>query len=123
MKDDVLRFEQDGKPGAEIKLASIQGVFLGEESKQVGGVPANLGKAAVPFGGGRAVSLFSHKKYDTVTLEYRDEDEGVHGAIFQLSKGQGELVRNELGKRGVMPGSGRDQTGQGSTAEVSHEDK
>ena len=60
-----------------------------------------IGKAAAPYGGGRVVSLFAHKKYDTLTLEYVDSDGGVHGAIFQVNKGQGELVRNELVARGV----------------------
>ena len=46
-------------------MAAVQDVFLGEQSKQVGGVPMTLGKAAAPFGGGRVVSLFAHKKYDT----------------------------------------------------------
>ena len=44
-----------------------------------------IGKAAAPYGGGRVVSLFAHKKYDTLTLEYVDVDGGVHGAIFQVS--------------------------------------
>ncbi len=55
-----------------------------------------LGKAAVPFGGGRAVSLFAHKKYDTLTVEYISGDGGIHGAIFELSKGQRELFRETL---------------------------
>ena len=80
-----------------------------------------LGKAAAPFGGGRVVSLFAHKKYDTLTLEYVDNDGGVHGAIFQLAKGQGELVRDSLKARGVSPGSGEDQPTKQSTSEVTDE--
>jgi hypothetical protein len=59
-------------------------------------VPMMLGKAAVPFGGGRVVSLFSHKKYDTVTLEYLDSNGGFHDAIFRLNKGQGETLKEDL---------------------------
>ena len=59
-----------------------------------------LGKAATPFGGGRVVSLFAHKKYDTLTLVYADANGGIHGAIFQLNKGQGEVLRNELVAKG-----------------------
>ena len=81
-------------------------------------MPTKLGKAAAPFGSGRVVSLFAHKKYDIVTLEYVDSDGGVHGAIFQLAKGQGELVRDSLTARGVSPGSGEDQPTKQSTAEV-----
>jgi hypothetical protein len=123
IQGDALQFQQGGKPGAEVKITSIQAVFLGGESKQVGGLPMKLGKAAAPYGGGRVVSLFAHKKYDTLTLEYVNSDGGVHGAIFELTKGQGELVRNELVARGVSFSSGEDQPTKQSTSEVTHEDK
>lgn len=121
MQGDALQFQQGGKPDAEVKITSIHAVFLGGESKQVGGVPMKLGKAAAPFGSGRIVSVFAHKKYDTLTLEYVDRDGGVHGAIFQLAKGQGELVRDSLKARGVSPGSGEYQTTKQSTVEVMNE--
>jgi hypothetical protein len=121
IQGDALQFQQGGKPGAEVKITSIHAVVLGGESKQVGGVPMKLGKAAAPFGSGRVVSLFAHKKYDTLTLEYVDSNGGVHGAIFQLSKGQGELVTNFLKARGVSPGSGEYQTTKQSTVEVMDE--
>lgn len=123
IKDDTLRFEQDAKPGSEVEIASVQGVFLGSESKQVGGAPVKVGKAAAPFGSGRVVSLFAHKKYDTLTLEYVDSNGGVHGVIFQVTKGQGELVKNELVARGVSSSSGEDQATKQSTSEVTHEDR
>jgi hypothetical protein len=122
-QDNVLRFQQNGKPVAEIDIASVRHVFLGEEEVQVGGVPMKIGKTAAPFGGGRVVSLFAHKKYDTLTLEYVDSNGGLHGAIFQLEKGQGELVRNELVARGVSSSCGQDQLTKQSTSEVTHEAK
>ncbi len=125
IQDNVLQFQQKGKPAADVGMASIRNLFLGEESKQVGGLPMKLGKAAAPYGGGRVVSLFAHKKYDTLTLEYVDSDGGVHGAIFQLLKGQGEMLKDELLARGVpwgvSPGSGQDQLPRQSTAEVTRE--
>ena len=122
-QDNVLRFQQNGKPVAQVDIASVRDVFLGEESMQVGGVPMKIGKAAAPFGGGRVVSLFAHKKYDTLTLEYVDSNGGLHGAIFQLEKGQGELMRNELVARGVSSSSGQGQLTKQSTSEVTHEAK
>jgi hypothetical protein len=121
IQGDALQFQQDGKPGAEVKLTSIQAVLLGGESKQVGGVPMKVGKAAVPYGGGRVVSLLAHKHYDTLTLEYVDSNGGLHGAIFELSKGQGELVTSSLKARGVSPSLGEHQATKQIPVEVMHE--
>jgi len=123
IQDNLLRFEQKGKAVQEVEISSVRDVFLGEESVQVGGLPMKIGKTAAPFGGGRVVSLFAHAKYDTLTLEYVDKDGGLHGAIFQLKKGQGEMVRNALVTRGVYSGRGEEQAAKQSTSEVMHEDK
>jgi hypothetical protein len=123
IQKDAVQFQPGGKTVAEVKIDSVRDVFLGGESKQVGGLPMTLGKAAAPFGGGRVVSLFAHKKYDIVTLEYLDTDGGIHGAIFQLDKGQGEVLRNELSNHGVSVTSHQDQTATQGSAEVSHENK
>jgi len=122
-QDNVLRFQQSGKAAAQVDIASVRDVFLGEEEMQVGGTPMKIGKAAAPYGGGRLVSLFAHKKYDTLTLEYVDGDGGVHGAIFQVAKGQGELLRNELLARGLYSSFGEDQPTKKSTSEMPHADK
>jgi hypothetical protein len=119
---DALQFQKSGKPVVQVRIGSIQNIFLGDQGKQVGGLPMTLGKAAVPFGGGRAVSLFAHKKYDTLTLEYLDADGGVHGAIFQLNRGQGETLKNELVAKGAHVSDGNDNT-KASAAEVSSENK
>jgi hypothetical protein len=121
IENGAVHFQQNGKTGAQIKVDSVRDVFLGGESKQIGGLPMTMGKAAAPFGGGRVVSLFAHKKYDILSLEYLDTDGGIHGAIFQLDKGQGEVVKNELSNRGVPVTSHQDQTAKQNSAEVSHE--
>jgi hypothetical protein len=123
VQDDSLQFQQNGKPGAQVKIGSVRDVFLGGESKQIGGLPMTLGKAATPFGGGRVVSLFAHKKYDTLTLEYVDSDGGIHGAIFQLTTGQAELVKNELIAQGATISSRQDQSTKENAPEAKHENK
>jgi hypothetical protein len=125
VQGDSLQFRQNGKPGAQVqvKLSFIRDIFLGDESKQVGGLPMTLGKAAAPFGGGRVVSLFAHKKYDTLSLEYVDADGGIHGAIFQLKKGQAEIVKNELISQGVNIGLSHVQSAQQGAEEVRHENQ
>ena len=101
IQDGALRFERDGSPAAQVSITSIQNISLGQEDKQVGGVPMMLGKTAVPFGGGRVVSLFSHKKYDSFTIEYLDSSGGFHGAIFELAKGQGQTFKDALIAQGA----------------------
>ena len=123
VQDDSLQFQQNGKPNAQVKLASVRDVLLGAESKQVGGLPMTLGKTAVPFGDGRVISLFAHEKYDTLSVEYVDDDGGIHGAIFQLKKGQAELVRSELVAQGVAMSPRQDQSTKESAAEATHENK
>jgi len=123
MQDGILRFQKTGKPPAEVKIASIQNVYLGGQSTQVGGVPMTLTKAAVPFGGGRVVSLFAHKKYDTFTLEYVDTNGGAHGAIFQLRKGQAEALRSEMVARGLHISPSEDEPTKQNSAEVPSESK
>jgi hypothetical protein len=116
--DDSLQFQQKEKPGTQVKISSIRDVLLGSESKQVGGLPMTLGKTAAPFGGGRVVSLFAHKKYDTLSLEYVDADGGIHGAIFELKKGQAEIAKNKLIAQGAIC-----QSAKQDAAEVVHETK
>ena len=118
IQDDLLQFQQNDEPSAQVKIGLIRDVVLGEESKQVGGLPMTLGKAAAPFGSGRVVSLLAHKKYDILTLEYVDDDGGIHGAIFQLQQGQAEVIRDELQAHGVIISSHQAQNG-----EVTHENK
>jgi hypothetical protein len=123
IQNDALQFQKDGKPAVQVKVASVQDVFVGEQSKQVGGTAMTLGKAATPFGGGRAISLFAHKKYDTVALEYVDANGALHGAIFQLDKGQAELLKNELVAKGAHVSQGADEPAKQSKTEVSNEPK
>jgi len=123
IQENALQFQKDGRPAVQVKIASIQDVLLGEQSRQIGGLPMTLGKAATPFGGGRAVSLFSHKKYDTLAVEYVDANGGLHGAIFQLNKGQAEALKNELIARGAHLSHGEDEPTKQSSTEVRNENK
>lgn len=56
------------------------------------------------------ISLFAHKKYETVTLVYQDTNGGLHGAIFQLDKGQGQVLKNELVAKGAHVALAENQT-------------
>jgi hypothetical protein len=122
IEGDALQFKNKRKAAAQVKIASIHDLSLGDLSRQVGGLPMTLAKVAVPYSGGRAASLFTHKKYDTLTLEYVDAEGGLHGAIFELKKGQAQGLRNELLAKGAqVRNAGNEPTKQ--TAEASSENK
>lgn len=101
-QDDAIVFARPAGTAVRTQLSAIQGAYLSQEDKQVGGVPMALGRAAVPFGGGRVVGLFSHKKYDFLTVEFLDAAGGLHGTIYQLNRGQGEALATELAGKGVQ---------------------
>ena len=101
IQDDVFVYSRREGPTIRMPLSVIQGAFLSQEDKQVGGMPMALVRAAIPYGGGRVISLFAHKKYDFMTLEYLDSNGGLHGTIYQLNKGQGQVLADELGAKGV----------------------
>ncbi|MGC2465608.1 MAG: hypothetical protein WA517_10470, partial [Candidatus Acidiferrum sp.] len=55
---------------------------------------------AAPYGGGRVLSLF-RSKIDTLTVQYRDADGGLHGAIFTMPVGTAETIKKELVAQGA----------------------
>jgi hypothetical protein len=122
IQDKVVQFQKSGSSAVQLDIGSIQDVLLGEQDKQVGGLPMTLGKAATPYGGGRVISLFAHKKYDTFTLEYLDANGGFHGAVFLLNQGQGQVLRNELVAKGAHVTQTEDPAKHG-TPEVKNESK
>jgi hypothetical protein len=123
IEDGCLRFKKSESSSAQIPVNSIQDVALGEQDKQVGGVPMVVVKTAAPYEAGRVISLFSHKKYDTVILEYLDSNGALHGAIFQLNKGKGQVLRSELDAAGAHIARFDDGTGKGRIQETRNEVK
>jgi hypothetical protein len=123
IQGDALQFQRDGSPPALVSMSSIREISLGDEDKQVGGVPMMLAKTAVPYGGGRVASLFSHKRYDILTIEYLDNNDGYHGAIFQLKKGQGQGFKSDLIANGAHIAPPDHQAPTQATPEVKNETK
>jgi hypothetical protein len=41
------------------------------------------------------------KKVDTLTIQYRDADGGLHGAIFTMPQGQADTIKKELVAQGA----------------------
>jgi len=102
IRGGLVDFKGRGTHGSgQFNITSIQDVFTGEDSKQVGGTALTVVKIAAPFGSGRALSLFAHQKVDNLTIEYRDANNGFHGVIFVLPRGEAALVKKELIAQGA----------------------
>jgi len=90
-----LDFIAGGAHGT-VAVSSIEDVFTAQDSHQVGGKALTVAKMGVPYGGGRVVSLFSHEKQDSLTVEYRDANGGLHGVLFTMPEGQAEGLKKQL---------------------------
>lgn len=96
----ALHFDT-GKKQADVSVASIQDIFVGNESRQdIGGTGGTLVKAAIPYGGGRVLSLFSHS-VEVLTVDYRDSNGGLHGTIFVLPPAQAAEIKRQLVAQGA----------------------
>ena len=95
---------------AQIPIASIEDVFTGEDSHQTGGKAMTVAKMGVPYGGGRVLSLLTHEKFDSLTVEYRDEHGGLHGALFSMPVGQAIIIKKQLIAQGAKASIPVDET-------------
>jgi hypothetical protein len=90
-----------GKHKAEISIQSIQDVLTDKDSRMyVHGTAGTLAKMAIPYGGGRVVSLFA-EGIDVLTLVYQGPNGGEHDVIFILHKGQADGVKKQLVAQGA----------------------
>jgi hypothetical protein len=97
----ALHFDQNEKKKAAVAINVISDIFLGNESRQdISGLGGTAVKAAIPYGGGRLLSLFSHK-VEVMTVEYSDANGGFHGAIFVLPQGHATEMKGILVAQGA----------------------
>ena len=96
----TLRFIY-AKGTADVAAASIEDVVTGEDSQRViGGTSGTVASLAAPYGTGSALLLF-RKKLDILTIQYRDADGGLHGAIFTMPRGKADAIKKELVAQGA----------------------
>ena len=117
IEGDDLQFQKGVDAPVRIKISSIRDLSAGVIDKQVGGAPMKIGKAAIPYGGGRAISLLSHKQYETLSLNYLDSKGGLHGAILLIITGQ--TLTEALAAKGVpFASEARDQVTSFGIAQI-----
>jgi hypothetical protein len=98
-----------GKASSDVSASSIQDVVTGADSQRAVGGTIGLMSMAAPYGGGRVLSLF-RTKIDTLTVQYRDADGGLHGAIFTMPVGTAEVIKKELVAQGAHTTATGDST-------------
>jgi hypothetical protein len=83
------------KGNGDIAISAIENIQTADDSKRlVGGVIGTLSMFG-PYGSGRFLSLF-RKQIDIVTIEYRDANGGLHGAIFTMVNGVAQPLKDQL---------------------------
>src|SRR5271155_3751963 len=83
------------KTKVEVDASSILDISTNEDSRQDITGAAKVVTMAIPYGGGRVLSLFSHK-VDVLTVEFKDANGGYHGAIFVLPQGRAAPIKKQL---------------------------
>jgi hypothetical protein len=107
-----------GKASSDVSASSIQDVVTAADSQKAVGGTIGLMSMAAPYGGGRVLSLF-RTKIDTLTVQYRDADGGLHGAIFTMPVGTAETIKKELVAQGAhttSPGESKTPAAASSTS-------
>jgi hypothetical protein len=88
------------KSNLDVAATSIQDVVTGNDSQRM--IRGTLGTLTMfaPYESGRFLSLF-RSPLDTLTIQYRDADGGLHGAIFTMPVGKAEVIKSELIAQGA----------------------
>lgn len=123
LENGNLQFSSS-KEKAEVAITSVDDVITGNDSQRV--FRGTLGTLTMfaPYGGGRFLSLF-RSKLDTLTIQYRDADGGLHGAIFTMAVGKADPLKKLLVAQGAhtsIPVQG-DSSGSDPKKDAAKEEK
>jgi hypothetical protein len=99
VEGDKLHFSWS-KGASDIAAAVMDDVVTGDDSQRV--IRGTLGTISRfgPYGSGTFLSLF-RSKVDTLTIQYRDADGGLHGVVFTVPVGMAESLKKELIAQGA----------------------
>jgi|SRR5271165_2351612 len=83
------------KSSCDVSAASIQDVVTGNDSQRV--IRGTVGTLTMlaPYGAGPAMSLLRNK-IDSLTIQFRDSNGGLHGAVFTMPVGKAESIKESL---------------------------
>ena len=104
-----------GKTSSDVSTTSIEDVVTGADTEEAVGKTVGMMSMAAPYESGRFLSLF-RKKIDTLTVQYRDSEGGLHGAIFTMPVGTAEVLKKELVAQGARTTAASEQNSRTSTS-------
>jgi hypothetical protein len=99
LENGTLQFASSGAK-VSVPIHSVEDVITENDSQRV--FRGTLGTLTMfaPYGGGRFLSLF-RSKIDTLTIQYRDTDGGLHGAVFTMPLGKADPFKKDLVSQGA----------------------
>ena len=99
IEDGRLYFAHSGTK-SEIAAAAMEDVVTADDSQRV--IRGVLGTITMfgPYGSGRVLSMF-RSKIDSLTVQYRDDNGGLHGVVFTLPVGTAEGFKQHLIAQGA----------------------
>jgi hypothetical protein len=92
----TLTFSSDsvtfsGKAGtSSIDRKDVTAVSSGNQKVEIWGMKGRVLRAVMPNGSGVAGAMFMHHRVDMLTVEYRDKQGAIHGAVFFLPAHQAD---------------------------------
>jgi hypothetical protein len=99
IEDGKLYFAHSGTK-SQIATAAMEDVVTADDSQRV--VRGTLGTLSMlgPYGSGRVLSMF-RSKIDSLTIQYRDDNGGLHGVVFTMPTGTSEPFKQKLIAQGA----------------------
>ena len=94
-----LQFTGSGAK-ASVPIHSVEDVITENDSQRVFRGTIGTLTMLAPYGGGRFLSLF-RSKIDTLTIQFRDAEGGLHGAIFTMALGKADPFKKDLVAQGA----------------------
>jgi len=106
----------------EVTIASVEDVLTGDDSARLIGGFLGAMTSFAPYESGRFLSLF-RKKLDTLTIQYRDTDGGLHGGILSMHPGEAIALKKALVAAGAHTTVPIDDTAKPAAGSTSGDQK
>jgi hypothetical protein len=88
---------------ATIPRQRILNVFVGDQRTEPWGTKGKVARKVIPYGGGMALGALTRGQDDLLTIEFLDDHDGYHGAVFAVPFQKAAAIREQLVAKLVPP--------------------